>query len=205
MDIFSDNELFLLALEENEDAKNVLFTRYKYIIDILMKKYVVVANHFGIDKKDLYAEGLFGFSDALARFNQDRSASLPTFISLCVNRRMYTQVLKAGREKNKLNWDSYSLDYNYEQFGSPLHEILSDEEKNDPLKNMTCLEDYQELIVEIKNDLSSFEYSVFSFVVNGFDYNQIAAILKKSPKQIDNTIQRLRLKVKKIMECREKA
>ena len=67
MDLFSDNELFLLALEENEDAKNVLFTRYKYIIDILMKKYVVVANHFGIDKKDLYAEGLFGFSDALAR------------------------------------------------------------------------------------------------------------------------------------------
>lgn len=205
MDHVTDNELFLLALEENEDAKNVLFERYKYIIDILMKKYLAVAYHYGIDKKDLYAEGLYGFSDALSRYNQDKSASLATFITLCVDRRMQSQVMRAGREKNKINVEAYSLDYTYQEFGSPLGDILSDKEQNDPLKNMASSEEYQELLKKIKSALSVFEYSVFSFAANGFSYNEIAEILKKSPKQIDNTLQRLKLKVKKIVESRKNA
>ena len=38
MDNISDNELFIMALEENEDAKNELFKRYQYIINYVLKE-----------------------------------------------------------------------------------------------------------------------------------------------------------------------
>lgn len=205
MNNISDNELFLLALEENEEAKNALYEKYKYIIDIIITKYSKIAYQVGIERKDLYSEGLLGFSDALVCYNQDKPASIATFITLCVERRILRQVRKAGREKNKVNIEAFSLDYIYEKFGIPLIEVISDDNKYDPLSNITLEESYQELLKNIKEELSDFEYSVFSLMANGFDYNQIADILDKSPKQVDNTIQRLKVKVKKILENRKNA
>ncbi len=37
---FSDSELFSLIGECNEDAKELLYGKYKYLIDVLIKKYV---------------------------------------------------------------------------------------------------------------------------------------------------------------------
>ena len=34
-----EEELIKLALENNEEAKNKIYENYKYIVDILMKKY----------------------------------------------------------------------------------------------------------------------------------------------------------------------
>ena len=64
-------------------------------------------------------------------------------------------------------------------------------------------EDYDELMMDIKNDLSEMEYTVFTFMVNGFDYIEIAQILEKSPKQIDNTINRIKNKLKLILKARK--
>lgn len=200
MNNISDNELFSMALEENEDAKNELYERYKYIIDILISKYSKIAYQLGIESKELYSEGLYGFSDALANYNQDKPASIATFITLCVERRICKAIGKAQRVKNKINVEAFSLDYVYEQFGTPLMELISDDYKFEPLNNITKEESYQELLNQIKKELSEFEYSVFTFLANGFDYTQIANILDKSPKQIDNTMQRLKVKLKKILE-----
>ncbi|MDE6284539.1 MAG: hypothetical protein K2M17_02240 [Bacilli bacterium] len=203
MDNISDDELFLLASEENEEAKNILFNKYKYIIDILMKKYGKVAYQLGIEQKDLYAEGLYGFSDALVCYSQDKPASIGTFITLCVERRIKSQLLRAGRIKNKINLEAYSLDYIYEHFGVPLSEVIQDENECDPLHTIASSESYHELLDIIHEALSDFEYTVFSFIVNDFDYVQIATMLDKSPKQIDNTMQRMKLKVKKILNDRQ--
>ena len=43
------------------------------------------------------------------------------------------------------------------------------------------------------------EYEVYKLLISGFSYIDIAKILKKEPKQIDNTIQRLRTKVKELI------
>lgn len=195
----SDEELFMLALEENEDAKNCLFKRYSYIIDIVIKKYSKVANMLRIDMKDLYSEGLYAFSDALTCYNQSKQASIPTFITLCIDRRIQTFLIKAGRKKNKILLDALSLDHVYDNFGKSLKDLLSDDNLYEPLSNMTKRESYKELIDDIKNELSDFEYDVFSFIVNDFDYIEIAKYLNKTPKQVDNTIQRIKNKLKNLL------
>lgn len=199
----SDSELFMLVNEENEEAKDILFEKYNYIIDILLKKYSYVATRMGIDYKELYSEALVGFSDALASFQEDKDATLSTFISLCINRRLQKIIIKAGTTKNKVLQEAYSLDLVYEKFGLPLVEMISDNNQNDPLNNMTKKEEYDELINDIKEELSESEYEVFNLMVNNLDYNAIALILDKTPKQIDNAMQRIKHKIKEILKARK--
>jgi RNA polymerase sporulation-specific sigma factor len=63
--------------------------------------------------------------------------------------------------------------------------LLMDKENEEIVRNM---------ILKI---LSPFERKVFSQMLLGYDYVQIADLLNKPVKSIDNAIQRIKLKVKK--------
>ncbi len=200
---YSDGELYSLVCEQDEDAKDMLYMKYKYIIDIVIKRYAFSAMKYGLEYKDLYQEALVGFSDALASFNEEKNSSLPTFITLCVDRRLLNTIRKAGRIKNQVLLDSLSLDHVYEDYNIPLKEIISDNNQNDPLSNITKDEEFDELLDFIEKSLSSSEYEVYKLLVSGLTYQDIAKVLGKSPKQIDNAIQRIKSKVKDILKSRE--
>lgn len=200
---YSDGELFSLICEADEDAKDMLFMKYKYIIDIVIKKYAYSAMKYGFEYKDLYQEALVGFSDALKSYQEDKNSSMATFITLCVDRRLQNAIRKAGRIKNKVLLESLSLDHVYEEYNIPLKEIISDHNEHDPLTNITKDEEFDELLSIIEKSLSSTEYEVYKLLISGLSYNEIAKILGKSPKQIDNAIQRLKNKIREILENRE--
>lgn len=200
---YSDGELYSLICESDEDAKDMLYMKYKYIIDIVIKKYAFTAMKYGFEYKDLYQEALVGFSDALTSYNEEKNSSMATFITLCVDRRLQNAIRKAGRIKNKVLLESLSLDHVYEEYDIPLKEIISDNNENDPLTNITKDEGFDELLDFIEKSLSSSEYEVYKLMISGMDYNEIAKVLDKSPKQIDNAIQRIKNKVKDILKSRQ--
>ena len=199
---YSDSELISMINEESEDAKDILFEKYKYIIDIIVKKYKVMANTLGIEYHDLYQEALLGFIDATRNYDADKEAGLPRFITVCVERKLQVAVIKAGRIKNKIIYDSLSLEHSYDYFKQPLMYIISDNNENNPLKNIVSEEDFKELSDNIKEALSDSEYEVYTLMIGGLNYQEIATLLDRSPKQIDNSIQRIKTKVKKIIDER---
>ena len=203
LDKTNDNELIMLYREEDEDAKNMLYYKYKFIIDVLIKKYGNWLSSLKVDYQELYSECAVGFSDALRSFQEDKDSSLPTFITLCVERRLGGVIRKYSRDKYKVMQDSYSLDFFYDDKNAALIEQLSDENNNDPLKNMAEEEEYAELIKNIKYSLTSKEYEVFVLKSRGFDYQEIAHILNKNPKQIDNTMQRIKTKIKNLINIKQ--
>lgn len=200
---YSDSELYSMICESNEEAKDVLYLKYKYIIDIVIKKYAFTAMKYGFEYKDLYQEALVGFSDALNSYKDDKNTSMATFITLCVERRLQNTIHKAGRVKNRVLLESLSLDHVYEQYEIPLKDIISDNSDNDPLLNIAKDEAFDELISFIEESLSSSEYEVYKLLISGMSYNEIAETLHKNPKQIDNAIQRLKGKIKEILKERE--
>lgn len=200
---YSDSELYSLICESDEDAKDMLFKKYKYIIDIVIKNYALSALKYGFEYKDLYQEALVGFSDALNSFDESKNSSLKTFITLCVDRRLQNTIRKAGRIKNQVLMDSLSLDHVYKNFDIPLREIISDNRKNDPLTNIAKDEDFDNLVHIIEQRLSPSEYEVYKLLIKGMTYQEIAKYLNKSVKQIDNAIQRMKNKIKEILENRE--
>lgn len=198
----NDQELIIMLHESSEEAKDILFEKYKYIIDIEMRKYSSMARSLGYDYNDLYQDALVGFSDALNSYRDDKHAALASFITLCVDRKLQVSIKKAGRLKNKLLNESLSLEHIYAAYKFPLMDMLSDNKENDPLENILKEEKLQELIASIKNVLSDSEYEVFSLMINGLKYDEIATLLNKNLKQIDNTIQRVKNKIRKILDSR---
>lgn len=196
---YSDSELYSMICESSEDAKDILYNKYKYIIDVIIKKYFYTAKKLGVEYNDLYQEGLVGFADALNRFDEEKNVQMSTFISLCVDRRLQNTILKAGRLKNKVLLESVSLDHAYGEYQIPLIEMIQDEKNKDPLQKITSQEDLNELIESIKKELSSLEYEVYEFMVQGLSYQDIALILSKTPKQIDNTMQRIKNKIREMV------
>lgn len=197
---YNDEELFMMVCEDEESAKEILFNKYKHVMDIIIKKYSYSAKALGLDYKELYSEALIGFTDAINNYDSNKKAGLNTFITLCINSRLQKLIEHVKTDKNRINTDTYSLDHVYDEFGISLSEVISDNQKNDPLENMVEDEKVDELTERIKKDLSAFECQVFDLMINNFSYTEIANILEKSPKQIDNTIQRLKSKAKKTIE-----
>jgi RNA polymerase sporulation-specific sigma factor len=159
-----------------------------------------MASMLGYDYNDLYQDALVGFSEALNCYREDKAAALSSFITLCVDRKLQVSIIKAGRLKNKLISDSLSLDYQYDQFTSPLRDIISDNSLNDPLENIIKNEKLSNLTKKIEESLSSSEYEVYALMISGLKYGEIALLLNKNPKQVDNTIQRVKHKIKNIIE-----
>ena len=200
MNNISDEDLTYLLHEEPENAKDIIFEKYNYLIDIYIKKYARVISMFQIDEQELRSEALLGFSDGIKSFDEAKDASLKTFLSLCINRRVTKYIEKYARPKYKILNDTLSLDYKKDEESSPLMDIISDDNKFNPLENLSTLETIDEILSGAKKELSEFEYEVFSHMLNGEDYQNIAILLDKSPKQIDNTIQRIKVKMHKIID-----
>lgn len=197
---YSDSELCSMICENNEQAKDILFEKYKYIIDLVIKKYSLSATKLGIEYSDFYQEALVGFSDAINSYNEEKEASMATFITLCVERKLQNTIVKAKAIKNEMYLKSFSLEYKLKDVDVQLKDVISDKHKNDPLYNITDEEKYNDLTNKIKDILSNSEYEVYVLLISGLDYKQIAKQLNKDPKQIDNTIQRIRNKIKKILK-----
>ncbi|MBE6161693.1 MAG: sigma-70 family RNA polymerase sigma factor [Firmicutes bacterium] len=195
---YLDGELCSMISENNEEAKEILYNKYKYIIDIVIKKYLLSSYKVGIEYSDLQQEALVGFSDALYSYDEKKEASIATFITVCVERRLQKVILKASSLKNKMFLEALSLDYQQAD-GSSLKEIISDNSKNDPLINMSIKEKHEELIKKIEKELSNTEREVFTLLVSGLTYKEISTELNKDPKQIDNSIQRIKNKAKKLI------
>ena len=195
---YNDMELTELVKENNEDAKDLIYDKYNYIIDIILAKYKKTFYVLGIDLKEARQEALLAFTDALIKYSSDKSTSLATFISLVVERKIQNCVRKAETIKNKKSQETYSLDYEYEAFNKPLKEIIGNAAA-DPLVKMEGVENYLELVNKINGVLSPLEYEVYELLINDFNYQDIAKILGREPKQIDNTIQRIRTKIKDLI------
>ena len=95
---YPDNELVNLVCENSEEARDMLYDKYSYIIDIICNKYKNSAYSISADFAELRQEAMLGFSDALVIYNQDEKASLHTFITLCVERRVRKRYYADGSD-----------------------------------------------------------------------------------------------------------
>ena len=197
---YSDSELLMMMNEHSDIAKDLLYNKYEYIVKIYVKKYKRMAYVLGMELKDLNQEALVGFADALNSYDENSNTKLATFISLCVERRIQTSILKGSRKKNITLNEALSLEHEYKDFNVTLADILSDNNENDPLIKMTRNEHYSKVVNDIIKDLSSVEKDVLYLMIDGLDYKQIATLLNMDSKAVDNTIQRIKNKVKDIIE-----
>ena len=191
---YPDNELTYYLHDNTEEAQDILYEKYKYIIEVLISKYRRVFLALNIDMDEIKQEANLAFSYAIYNYDSSKDASLSTFISLCVERKIKAIIKKYETIKSRVFSESVSYD-GYAD-GVSLENVIGDD-TYEPLKKLENIDTLEYINGEVKKLLSSQELEVYNLLIEGYTYVEIAKNLNKTPKQIDNTIQRIRIKLKK--------
>ncbi len=191
---FNDYELLEYIYSCNEDANEILLYKYRPLIVNIAKK-MIKSCRGGVDLNDLIQEGMLGLNDAINSFRDDQKANFGTYAKLCIERRIYTLAKSTKTNKNKILNESLSIENEdplaYEKF-------LIDNSNNPDIKITN--NDYQQNILNLlEQQLTKLERQVLDLKKKNYNYREIADILKKEPKAIDNALQRIKSKLKNIM------
>lgn len=197
MNEYPDNELINMISENSEEARDLIFEKYSYIIDIVIAKYKNVINGLSIDLDEIRQEAMVGLSDALVCYNQDEAANLATFITLCSERRIQNYVKKFTTQKEIANRGVISIDQKNINNLS-LEETIGDL-RDEPLKMLEEEEDFKRLQNKIDEMLSPAEKDVYKLLIKNYKDEDIAKILNLNIKQVYNTTHRIRNKIKDIL------
>lgn len=173
-----------------------LIESYSSIIRSICRKYYLV----GGSEDDLFQEGMIGLFEAYKNFRgQDgyHSDKFKNFAVLCIKRQIYDAIKHANKKNNQpLNNYVPIFKTNSEHIEYERNDILLMEDEHSPEDVFLDKEDYYEKIAICKSRLSEFENQVLELYLAGEKQSQIAQSLKKDVKSIDNTIQRIKNKLK---------
>lgn len=194
----TDIELVSLAQKNDFDAMETLIERYKNFVRSKGRTYFLI----GADKEDIIQEGMIGLFKAVRDFDASKQTQFRSFAELCVTRQIITAIKSATRQKHiPLNtYVSLSRPIYEEDSEKTLLDLISLEYILDPEQILINQETLWITEKRINGVLSSLEKSVLDLYINGKSYHEIAEILDKEPKSIDNAIQRVKRKIAKCME-----
>lgn len=187
----TDEELIARLRQGEEEIIDYLMDKYKYLVRSKAKALFLI----GGDTDDLIQEGMIGLFKAVRDFREDKDSSFFHFAQLCIARQMYTAVEASNRKKHApLN--SYVPLYGDEGEGVQLADVLGGVDESNPenlLINQESLKDFQR---KVRETLSKLEQEVLNYYLQGLQYTQIAEIMGREPKAIDNAIQRIKKKLR---------
>ena len=191
---FNDYELLDYIYSCNEDANEILLYKYRPLIVSIAKKMLKYCNVV-VDLNDLVQEGMLGLNDAINSFRDDKETNFGTYARLCIERRIYSLAKSTRTYKNKILNESISIE---DEDDLTIDRFLMDNSSNPD--SMISENDFQnDIITKLESQLTDLEKRVLELKKNDFNYKEIADILEKEPKAIDNALQRIKNKLKNIM------
>ncbi len=194
----------------DEQLIEKLRTGEREIMDHIMVKYKSMVRKkaramylLGGENEDLIQEGMIGLIKAVRDYDRSQGASFSSFAELCVSRQMYSAI-EASKRKKHFPLNTYVSLYEESEVEKdgrtmPLIDTIDPEQENDP-EALYFGKEYTEAFVEqLKDNLSALENHVLYLHLMGTDYRKIAELLDKSPKSIDNALQRIKNKAEKML------
>ena len=193
----SDDDVALQAQQGNSDAMEYLLDKYKNFVRSRAHSYFLV----GADHEDIVQEGMIGLFKAIRDYRPDKQSSFHAFAELCVKRQMITAIKTATRQKHvPLNsYVSLNKPLYGEESDRTLLEVIEGRITN-PEDLFIGQEDVAHIQEKLINVLSDLEKQVLSAFLEGKSYQEIARMLNRRVKFIDNALQRVKRKLTQYLE-----
>jgi RNA polymerase sporulation-specific sigma factor len=200
----ADDALILAVHDGDENALDDLLTKYRGFARAKARSYFMA----GADHEDMVQEGMIGLYKAVRDFNPSLQSSFRAFAELCVTRQMITAIKTAARQKHGPlnNYVSFSRPLSSDEDGDrTLADVLSLPEIDDPCELVISAERVRALQDHVDAALSDLEAEVLRLYVDGKSYVEIAEVLQRHVKSIDNALQRIKRKLDVHLREREVA
>lgn len=196
---YNDNEILSYISESNEEAIELIYEKYKPLINkIATNLYKKYCKNTGLDISDLTQEGMLGLNSAINHYKENKDVLFYTYAKKCIERKIISSVIAANRQKHKVLNESISFEIDLNN-NINLEAFFGDTEYN-PENIVISKESNDELLEKIENVLTNIELQVLQLKLDGFDYKEISQIIDKDVKAVDNAVQRIRTKIRKIMQ-----
>ena len=179
-------ELIKLAQSGDDMAMQEILSNHKYIVTAIVRRYYLI----GGDKEDLVQEGMIGLFKAIKSFDLNKDVSFKTYATRIIEREIISAIRKSHTNNNEMLSDAVYVEL--DEFSS----------ETNPELDIISEETYRELSESILKNLSDFESSVVKYYLKGYGYVDIAKMLNKTPKSIDNALKRIKTKLKFLKERR---
>ncbi len=196
----TDEDVAVLAQNGDGQALAYLLNKYKNFVRSKARSYFLI----GADHEDIVQEGMIGLYKSIRDFQPSRLASFRSFAELCVKRQIITAIKAATRQKHvPLN--------SYVSLNKPLYDEESDRTLLDVIDGRVTnpedlyisQEDLSRIQTQISEVLSDLERQVLEAFMDGKSYQEIAELLGRHVKSIDNALQRVKRKLFKFREENE--
>lgn len=185
----SDSSLWQKASVGDLAAEEELVIRYSRLVRACARPYFLA----GGDREDLIQEGMLGLLSAVRHFDPEKSVRFNTFAEYCIRRRIFDAIKASMRDK--------SIPLNtYVSLESPrFDEIYSPSASNlrDPEELIIANERVEEIKKYLEGSLSGFEKTILDMYLDGMSYSEMAEVVGKPTKSVDNAVQRIRKKLSK--------
>ena len=188
-----DNELLYMVEENSEDATTTLINKYSKLISIVTNKYKSYLREFPIEYKDLYQEALLGFLEAVNTYDKTKDAKFQTYATTCMDNKLKSIFRHNITNKNKIQNYAISLD-DFNKYSDNLHEAIP-ELKPTPEEQLIIKEQIKEINNKIKTILLPKEYKIYLLKLKGYKNDEIANLINKNKKYVENTSSRINKKL----------
>ncbi|MEX1177205.1 MAG: RNA polymerase sporulation sigma factor SigH [Nitriliruptor sp.] len=188
----SDEQLVGLVHAGDDRAMTELLQRYRGFARSKARSYFLA----GGDREDTAQEGMIGLYKAVRDYAPGHGASFRSFAELCITRQILTAVKTATRQKHGPLNSYVSFDRPHD--GDPdrtIGDTVAAEDDLDPLAQVVASEELRRLQRAFDEVLSGLETEVLTLYVEGRSYQEIAGLLGRRVKSIDNALQRIKRKL----------
>lgn len=188
---FSDEKLCELARSGDCIAEETLVSRYTRLVRQLARPFYLA----GGDNDDLIQEGMIGLIYGVREYNASRNAVFRTFAETCIRNRLYSAVRAALRDKHSPLNQSIPLEIPFfdSRTTSSVGALMLSQ--IDPEELIIGREDARDTLRGVRKQLSEFEAKILGYYLDGLTIKEMAETVKKSPKSVDNAVQRIRRKI----------
>ena len=194
------DEQLIAALRKGEsEIMDFIMEKYKYLVRKKAKAMFLL----GGENDDLIQEGMIGLFKAVRDYDLALETSFASFAELCISRQMYSAI-EASKRKKHIPLNYYvSLyeegDASEENKRPPLIDTIQPDRENNPEELFLNKEYFRQAESMLKEQLSDLENRVLYLHLLGTEYQTIAKLIGKSPKAVDNALQRIKNKAQGIL------
>lgn len=166
---------------DNKQAE-VLIVQNRSLVEAIASKYT----NSSLEYDDIVQEGMIGLLAAIKTFDKNNGTSFKTYAATCINNSIQTALKKFTRQKDIPQ--SQVIEYAEEEIPEQ-HGSISAEDYYIAGESVSMLAKI------LKENLSDYENEVLRLHIVGCNYNEIANRLSKTPKSVDNALQRIKKKL----------
>lgn len=184
-----DSSLCRQAQQGDRAAAETLVQRYERLVQTCARPCFLM----GADAEDLLQEGRLGLMQAIREYDAAQNVPFSAYARLCVSRKIFSAIRAAAAHKH----DPLNRSMSFER---PLLDDLARPPSQaaatvgDPESLVIGNEERKEMVRRLYALLSEFEAKVLSLYLDGYSYQEMAEMLHRPVKSVDNAIQRIKRK-----------